>query len=45
MYGINKWLEAVKKAYSKLFKKALAPKKQTTKRKTNVQRTTSKKNK
>ena len=32
MYGINKWLEKVKKAYAKLFKKALAPKKQTTKR-------------
>ena len=34
MYGINKWLEKVKKAYGKLFKKALTPKKQTTKRKT-----------
>jgi len=39
MYGINKWLEAVKKAYSKLFKKALTPKKQITKRKTNVKPT------
>ena len=29
MYGINKWLEKVKKAYSRLFKKALAPKKKT----------------
>ena len=45
MTMINKWLEAVKKAYSKLFKKALAPKKQTTKRKTNVKRTTRKKSK
>lgn len=44
MYGINKWLEAVKKAYSKLFKKALAPKKQR-KSKTNVKRTTRKKSK
>ena len=45
MTMINKWLEKVKKAYSKLFKKALAPKKQTTKRKTNVKRTTRKKSK
>ena len=46
MYGINKWLDKVKKAYAKLFKKALAPKKQTTKRgKTNVKRTTRKKSK
>ncbi len=44
MYGINKWLDKVKKAYSKLFKKALAPKKQP-KRKTNVKRTTRKKSK
>ena len=29
MYGINKWLEKVKKAYSKFFKKALTPKKKT----------------
>jgi hypothetical protein len=29
MYGINKWLEKVKKAYSKLFKKALQPTKKT----------------
>ncbi len=42
---INKWLDKVKKAYAKLFKKALAPKKQTTKRKTNVKRTTRKKSK
>tara|TARA_A100000171_G_C2091760_1_gene124909 strand:- start:153 stop:284 length:132 start_codon:yes stop_codon:yes gene_type:complete len=28
MYGINRWLDKVKKAYSKLFKKALTPKKQ-----------------
>ena len=39
MYGINKWLDKVKKAYGKLFKKALAPKKHP-KRKTNVKRTT-----
>ena len=45
MYGINKWLEKVKKAYAKLFKKSLTPKKQTTKRKTNVKRTTRKKSK
>lgn len=45
MYGINRWLEEVKKAYGKLFKKALAPKKPTTKRKTNVKRTTRKKSK
>ena len=44
MYGINKWLDKVKKAYSKFFKKALAPKKQS-KRKTNVKRTTRKKSK
>ena len=29
MYAINKWLEKVKKAYSKLFKKALQPTKKT----------------
>ena len=29
MYRINKWLDKVKKAYSKLFKKALASKKKT----------------
>ena len=48
MYGINKWLDKVKKAYAKLFKKALTPNKQTTKRKTNVKptkRTTRKKSK
>jgi hypothetical protein len=33
MYGINKWLEKVKKAYSKLFKKALQPTKKTRARK------------
>ena len=42
---INEWLDKVKKAYSKLFKKALTLKKQTTKRKTNVKRTTRKKSK
>ena len=42
---IKIWLDKVKKAYSKLFKKALAPKKPTTKRKTNVKRTTRKKSK
>lgn len=45
MTTINKWIEKVKKAYSKLFKKALTPKKQTTKRKPNVKRTTRKKSK
>ena len=44
MTTINKWIEKVKKAYGKLFKKALTPKKQT-KRKTNVKRTTRKKSK
>jgi hypothetical protein len=29
MYGINKWLEKVKKAYGRLFKKALQPTKKT----------------
>jgi hypothetical protein len=27
MYGINKWLDKVKKAYRKLFKKSLKPSK------------------
>ena len=27
MYGINKWLDKVKKAYTKLFKKSLRPSK------------------
>ena len=45
MTTINKWIEKVKKAYSKLFKKALTPKKQTAKRKPNVKRTTRKKSK
>ena len=45
MTTINNWIEKVKKAYGKLFKKALTPKKQTTKRKTNVRRTTRKKSK
>jgi hypothetical protein len=44
MTMIKEWLDKVKKAYSKLFKKALTPKKQT-KRKTNVKRTTRKKSK
>ena len=40
MNKIKNWIEKVKKAYSKLFKKALSPvKKQTTKRKTNVKKT------
>jgi len=39
MTTINKWIEKVKKAYGKLFKKALSPVKKTTKRKTNVKRT------
>lgn len=29
MYGINEWFDKVKKAYSKLFKKALQPTKKT----------------
>jgi len=41
---ITEWLDKVKKAYSKLFKKALTPKKPI-KRKTNVKRTTRKKSK
>ena len=47
MYGINKWVEKVKKAYGKLFKKALSPVKKTTTtaRKPNVKRTTRKKSK
>ena len=39
MYGINKWIDKVKKAYSKLFKKTLSPVKKTTTRKPNVKRT------
>jgi len=39
MYGINKWIEKVKKAYGKLFKKSLSPVKKTTTRKTNVKKT------
>jgi len=42
MTTINKWIEKVKKAYGKLFKKALSPVKKTTKRKTNVKRTSRK---
>ena len=45
MTMINKWIEKVKKAYGKLFKKALSPVKKTTKRKPNVKRTTRKKSK
>jgi len=29
MYGINEWFDKVKKAYGKLFKKALQPTKKT----------------
>ena len=38
MYGINKWMDKVTKAYRKLFKKALRPSKikQPTKRKANA---------
>ena len=38
MYGINKWLDKVTKAYKKLFKKSLRPTKikQPTKRKSNA---------
>ena len=35
---INKWIEKVKKAYGKLFKKALSPVKKTTKRKPYVRK-------
>jgi hypothetical protein len=47
MYGINKWLDKVKKAYTKLFKKTLNPTKKTTTtaRKPNVKRTARKKSK
>jgi hypothetical protein len=45
MTTINKWIEKIKKAYGKLFKKALSPVKKTTKRKPNVKRTTRKKSK
>ena len=41
---IQTWMNKVRKAYSKLFKKALAPKKPI-KRKTNVKRAIRKKNK
>jgi len=33
MYGINEWFDKVKKAYGKLFKKALQPTKKTRTRK------------
>ena len=39
MTTINNWIEKVKKAYGKLFKKSLSPVKKTTKRKTNVKKT------
>ena len=45
MTTINKWIEKVKKAYGKLFKKSLSPIKKTTTRKTNVKRTPRKKSK
>ena len=45
MTTINKWIEKVKKAYGKLFKKSLSPVKKTTTRKTNVKRTPRKKSK
>ena len=45
MTMINKWVEKVKKAYGKLFKKSLSPVKKTTTRKPNVKRTTRKKSK
>jgi len=48
MTMINKWIEKVKKAYGKLFKKALSPVKKTTTRKSNVtttKKTVRKKNK
>jgi hypothetical protein len=47
MYGINKWLDKVTKAYRKLFKKSLRPTKikQPTKRKSNaVAKKTTRKN-
>ena len=39
MTMINNWIKKVKKAYGKLFKKALSPVKKTTTRKPNVKRT------
>ena len=45
MTTINKWIEKVKKAYGKLFKKALSPVKKPTTRKPNVKRTPRKKSK
>jgi len=45
MKMINKWINKVKKAYGKLFKKSLSPIKKPTTRKTNVKRTTRKKSK
>ena len=42
---INKWINKVKKAYGKLFKKSLSPIKKPTTRKTNVKRTPRKKSK
>ena len=45
MTKINKWIEKVKKAYSKLFKQSLSPVKKTTTRKSNVKRTPRKKSK
>ena len=42
MNKIKNWIEKVKKAYGKLFKKSLSPVKKTTKRKTNVKRTSRK---
>ena len=48
MNKIKNWIEKVKKAYGKLFKKALSPVKKTTTRKSNVtttKKTVRKKNK
>ena len=45
MTTINKWIEKVKKAYGKLFRKSLSPVKKTTTRKPNVKRTPRKKSK
>ena len=45
MTTIKNWIEKVKKAYGKLFKKSLSPIKKTTTRKTNVKRTPRKKSK
>jgi hypothetical protein len=46
MYGINKWMDKVKKAYRKLFKKSLRPSKikQPTRKSNAVAKKTTRKN-